>query len=181
VLRVVRWAFLGLGLVAALAVVLLLSYYLPSARKVHVVGIEVKRMESDNPKGGTDRDVRFIYARDAETGRSLAYRNEDTGWSFPFFLKFNSGDLAAEAANIQESDPDATVLIKSYGWRFQFFDAYPNALSLRVVAPEYTHIPVFNIVVLTLMLGVIGVLAFYTYKLYRRIVAWAEPEEEETA
>lgn len=177
VISVLKWVPWALGLILAVVVVALLSYYLPSARKVHIVDTEVKRMDgaSEGKTDAVSRDVRFIYAKDAESGKSLAYRNEDTRWGFPFYFKFNSGDIAAEAASIRETDPDATVLIISYGWRLTFVDAFPNVIKLRVVAPEYTHIPIFKILVLAFLAIVVGAFVFGVMKLRGRFQKSGDP------
>lgn len=169
-IRFLRWVPLAVGLLLAVFVILLLNYYLPSSRKVHITGTEVKRM--DVQEAGKTRDVRFIYAQDADTGKSLAYRNEDTRWGFPFYFKFDSGDVAAEAANILENDPKATVLVTSYGYRMRYFDEYPNVVSLRVVAPEHSIIPVFNIIFWTLFVVAVVVAALWVRRTRKRFRNW---------
>ena len=88
----------------------LIHYYLPQRDIVQVVNTDVKRMDIskgspfwDRPDAGTDqqetRDVRFIYTVDKKD-KTMVYRNEDTGWSFPFYLKFDSSDLSLSLIHI---------------------------------------------------------------------------------
>ena len=103
----------------------LLHYYLPSRDIVKVVGTDVKRIDIekgspfwDRPDIGTNdettRDVRFINTVRAN-GKSRVYRNEDTGWSFPFYFKFDSGDLNAKAQAISKTDEEIWVAVSHYG------------------------------------------------------------------
>jgi len=98
----------------ALITVVLIHYYLPQRDIVQVVNTDVKRMDIskgspfwDRPDAGTDqqetRDVRFIYTVN-KNDKTRVYRNEDTGWSFPFYLKFDSSDLSAKAQNFANKD-----------------------------------------------------------------------------
>ena len=45
------------------------------------------------------------------------------------------------------------VRVRYYGWRINIFSLFPNAVSLKIVDKDYTHIPVFNIVFLILLTG----------------------------
>jgi len=150
---------IALAGVAVLAIVLFFDYYLPSTVLVHVTGHEVKRMDTGQDKAGgqaVTRDVRFIYAKGVEDGEDYIFRNEDTGWGWPPYAKFDSGDLAAKANNIKETQPDATVLVTYYGWRITYFDLYPNLVDLEVVEPGYTHIPFVKILILIVIIGAVG-------------------------
>ena len=163
--------------VAALAIVLFVEYYLPSTVLVRVTGHEVKRMDTgkDTASGqAISRDVRFIYAKSKEGGADYVFRNEDTGGGWPPYFKFNAGDLAAKANNIKATQPDATVLVTYYGWRITYLDMYPNAVSLKVVDDDYTHIPLFNIVLLTLVIGLVGY-GVYWFR-WGRYQAWLRKE-----
>jgi len=163
-----RYLGVGIAVLVAVAFISLLSYYLPSTTKVHVTGTEVKRIDLADKDGiARTRDVRFIVTKEIDSGKTKVFRNEDTGWGWPFFFKFNSGDLMGEAVNFHGSDEKETVLVSYYGWRLTFLDLYPNVLSLRAVAPSHTHVPVFNIVVLTLLLAA-GIFAFLKIRRLRR-------------
>ncbi|MEO3415179.1 DUF1523 family protein [Roseovarius sp. CAU 1744] len=100
----------------------------------------------------TNRDVFFIQSR-LSNGRVMVYRNEDTGWGWPPYFKFDTSNLQAEAADLKSSaEAPKWVAIKHYGWRNEFLSIFPNAVSVRQVdGPEVTIIPWFNIAVLTIL------------------------------
>jgi hypothetical protein len=77
----------------------------------------------------------------------MVYRNEDTGWIWPPYFKFDSSDLQAEAGDVTSTaDAPKWVVITHYGWRNRFFTVYPNAVSIRPIAgPDVRIIPWFNI------------------------------------
>ncbi|MGB3455002.1 MAG: DUF1523 family protein [Litorimonas sp.] len=141
----------------------LLNYYLPDRDVVQIVGTEVKRIDVGSGAPfwdradigtveGATRDVRFINAQ-TQSGRSRVYRNEDTGWGFPPYFKFDSGDLTAEAQGLAKQDGE-WVAVRHYGWRIKMFSIFPNATSFkRVSGPDVLLIPWFNIAVIGLLLG----------------------------
>ena len=165
-MKLLRWVGGVLGLVLALFVVLLLSYYLPASEKVVITGTEVKRM--DDQAGGT-RDVRYIVTR-TQSGDTLVFRNEDTRWGWPPYFKFDSGDIMGEAINLQGPQEGAVVLVTYYGMRLAMLDQYPNVISMRLVAPEHQVWPVFNIVFfpLLLMATVFAALKFRRFRKWWR-------------
>ena len=77
----------------------------------------------------------------------MVFRNEDTGWIWPPYFKFDSSDLQAESeANISPPGQERWVVLTHYGWRNRFFTIYPNAIGVRAVdGPNATVIPWFNI------------------------------------
>ncbi len=77
----------------------------------------------------------------------MVYRNEDSGWIWPPYFKFDSSDLQAEAAaNISAPAAEQWVVITHYGWRNRFFSIYPNAVGIRPIeGPDVRIIPWFNI------------------------------------
>ena len=136
------------ALVAA-AVAFGLVYGMPRATKAVITGTDVKRMDRTTKEGGgTTRDVRFIYATEVDTDKAIAFRNEDNVWS----LKFDSGDIAAEASQLAKTDVAEIALIRYYGVRIKILDTYPNVLSIREVEPDYVYIPWFNMIVLVVLL-----------------------------
>ena len=163
-MKAIKYIFLiGLALITAT----LIHYYLPQRDIVKVVDTEVKRMDInkgspfwDRADAGTEektsRDVRFI-STVRENGKTVVYRNEDTGWSFPFYLKFDSSDLSAKAADLSGEDVDGNeqwVAVTHYGWRIRLFTIFPNATKIRPVkGPDVVLIPWFNIVFLALVFG----------------------------
>lgn len=145
---------------------LLLHYVLPQHDIVRVTSTEVIRTDfsplnrlfyAQADSGNTElttRDLRLINTikkktmllgfvpRDAEG--VMVYRNEDTGWIWPPYFKFDSSDLQAEAANQARSDDWA--VITHYGWRVRWASIYPNAIAVRPVSgPDVRIIPWFNI------------------------------------
>ncbi len=144
-------------LIIVIICAVLIHYYLPQRDIVKVVDTEVKRMDiskgspfwdraDTGTKERTSRDVRFISTVRAN-GKTVVYRNEDTGWSFPFYLKFDSSDLSAKAADLK-SDKQ-WVAITHYGWRIRLFTIFPNATKIRPVrGPDVFLFPWFNTVFL---------------------------------
>ena len=158
----------------ALITIGLIHYYLPQRDIVQVVNTDVKRMDIskgspfwDRPDAGTDRqttrDVRFIYTVD-DKNKTRVYRNEDTGWSFPFYLKFDSSDLSAKAENFSNKE-DTWVAVTHYGWRIRLFSIFPNATKVKQVSgPDVFLMPWFNIV----FLGAVFFCLFCIWRIVRR-------------
>ena len=154
---------------------ILLNYYLPDRDIVRVVGTEVKRfdIESDKPfwdkadigtKESGTRDVRQIYAV-RPNGNTIVYRNEDTGFGFPFYFKFDSSDVATRAIDLAQ-EREQWVAVRHYGWRIKMFSIFPNATSMkRVSGPDVKLIPWFNIVF-------IGLLLLTWFVLWRALRRW---------
>ena len=97
----------------------------------------------------TTRDIRFVDAAFSD-GTVIVYRNEDTGWVWPPYFKYDSSNLQAEAGNLQSTQASPKwVSVTHYGWRFPFLSIYPNAVSVNEVAgPDVRIIPYVNIIVL---------------------------------
>lgn len=146
-----------------------LHYVLPRHDVVRIISTEVRRVDfSGKPIDPSDaranRDVYFIYAEDPETKKPRVYRNEDTGWGFPPYLKFNSADVQAVASSI--AGEKGTALVTKYGWRLDIFSWFPNAVGVRRWDPADTVVPWFNIVFFT----VFGALTLWIgSKVVRRI------------
>jgi len=163
-----------------LVTVVLTHYYLPQRDIVKVVDTDVKRMDIkkgspfwDSPDVGTNdeatRDVRFI-STVRPNGKTSVYRNEDTGWSFPFYLKFDSSDLSAKAQDMASKD-EQWVAITHYGWRIRLFSIWPNATKIKPVAgPDTFLIPWFNIAFFTLLAFIALMIWRWIRKLKRRHV-----------
>jgi hypothetical protein len=112
--------------------------------------------DAGSSSAATERDVFFIQTRLAND-RVMVYRNEDTGWIWPPFFKFDTANLQAEAADLRSTANDPQyVAIRHYGWRFEFLSIYPNALSVWPVEGPDTAKPVpwVNIVVLVFFAAV---------------------------
>lgn len=161
-----KWAF-RLALVLGAASVL--HYVLPQRDVVRIIDAYEKRQDFGwnrifwaSPDAGTStqptRDVRFIDTV-RTNGKVMVYRNEDTNFAWPFYFKFDSSNVNAEAKNlISTQDAPIWVAIRHYGWRIEYLTIYPNATSIKVIdSPDVRLIPWFNIVFLItaglLMLG----------------------------
>lgn len=140
-----------------------LHYVLPRHDVVRIVNTEVRRVDiNGKPVGsgdpvGQSRDVFYIYAEDIDDKSPRVYRNEDTGWGFPPYLKFNSADQQAIASSI--SQERSTALITKYGWRVNLFSWFPNATKVRRWDPADSVIPWFNIVFFTAIAALAGWIA----------------------
>lgn len=146
---------------------LFLHYVLPQHDVVQVTSTEVIRTDFSSynrifyaqADSGTveqpTRDLRLIntnkkktfllgfYPRD--TTEVMVYRNEDTGWIWPPYFKFDSSDLQAEASNAARTT-DGWSVVTHYGWRIPFLSIYPNAVAVKAVdGPDVRIIPWFNI------------------------------------
>ncbi len=124
-------------------------YVLPRHDVVMITGVEVKRMDADgvinaeNPADGPTRDVYFINTEDPDTKHVVVYRNEDTGWSFPWYFKFDSADVQAKAQGYSR-DAQQLAVIRYYGWRIQILSMFPNITEIALTDSRDEPFPVFN-------------------------------------
>lgn len=129
-----------------LLILAFINYAMPSYKGVNIVGVEVKRMDNKNIQNDTQnisKDTYFIYVNDINSDKSRVYKNEDTRFGFPFYFKFNSADIQANATNF--IDKKATVQIKYYGWRINFLDKFPNIISIKKIDDvNNTSMPIFS-------------------------------------
>ena len=153
--------------IALLVVGSFLHYVLPQHDVVKVTSTEIIRTDFSSfnrlfyaqaDSGATEqptRDLRLINTQKQKTfllgfvprdsSSVMVYRNEDTGWIWPPYFKFDSSDLQAEAANLARGEE--WVVVTHYGWRVRWASIYPNAVGVRTVSgPDVTIIPWFNIV-----------------------------------
>jgi hypothetical protein len=105
--------------------------------------------DTGTAEGALTRDVRFIEAAFSDNS-VIVYRNEDTGWIWPPYFKYDSSNLQAQAGNLKSTEAAPKwVSVTHYGWRFPFLSIYPNAVRVTEVAgPDVRIIPYVNIVVL---------------------------------
>ncbi|MEP5153770.1 DUF1523 family protein [Planktotalea sp.] len=105
--------------------------------------------DTGNDATTVNRDVFFIQTR-LTNDTVMVYRNEDTGWGWPPYFKFDTSNLQAEAADLKSAaDAPQWVVIKHYGWRNEFMSIFPNAVSVRAVDdPDVRIIPWLNIIIL---------------------------------
>jgi hypothetical protein len=116
--------------------------------------------QADVGSDGTvaNRDVFFIQTRLAGSDRVMVYRNEDTGWGWPPYFKFDTSNLQAEAGDLKSTAANPRyAIIKHYGWRNEFYSIFPNAISVTPVdGPDASKgIPFLNIFILTLFFMVV--------------------------
>ncbi|WP_299907215.1 DUF1523 family protein [uncultured Paracoccus sp.] len=91
----------------------------------------------ENQQG--QRDIRFIDTV-RPNGKVFVYRNEDTGWIWPPYFKYDSSNLHSEATNLQSTaQAPQWVSITAYGWRIPWLSTYPNAISIDTVAGPNEH------------------------------------------
>jgi hypothetical protein len=154
-MRYVKWSFWTLLI---LIVGAFLHYTLPQRDIVRVVGTYQERQDlgdwtrifwaSPDDQSATlaNRDVQFLQAI-STSGRAMVYRNEDTGWSWPPYFKFDSASLQTEAEDMKSTaEAPKWAVITHYGWRNELLSIFPNAVSVRAIAsPDETIIPWFNI------------------------------------
>lgn len=160
----VRWIKrLGVmgGVLVATAYILFCAYSLPRHVKVHVTGTEVTRKDVEGSDGRVrTQDVRYVMAAD-RAGEPRMFRNQDTGWGWPPYLKFDSGDVAAQANNYSVDGREDVVLITYYGFRIRVLSAFPNIISMKTVAPDYQPIPWTTIMVVLAHVVLVGVVVVF--------------------
>ncbi|PTX50901.1 uncharacterized protein DUF1523 [Gemmobacter caeni] len=160
--KYIKWGF---RITVLIIVAAFLHYTLPQRDIVRITGTYNRLTEVGansifyaSPDSGTTtntvdrRDIRFIEAAYPDGG-PMVYRNEDTGWIWPPYFKYDSSNLQAEATNaISPKDKPEWVAVTHYGWRLPIFSIYPNAVKIKPVAgPDVRLIPWVNIVVLVLL------------------------------
>jgi hypothetical protein len=157
-----KWLKRSIWLVVLVALgigALSLYYVLPRQDVVMITGVEVKRMDADgvinaeNPADGPTRDVYFINTEHPDTKNVVVYRNEDTGWGFPWYFKFDSADIQAKAQGYSR-DAQQLALIRYYGWRITILSMFPNVTEIETTTSRDEPFPIFNTVffaVLTLI------------------------------
>lgn len=144
--KALKLFFLAIVALFHLVLFATVNFVTPSYEITKVTGVEVKRVDKDgpitkaNPADGPTRDVYFINTQN-ENGKIMVYRNEDTRWGFPFYFKFGSANLQAEAQAL--GNEGKNVQIKYYGWRLIMFDEFRNALSVKeVMQAESESMPI---------------------------------------
>ncbi|GAA4221441.1 DUF1523 family protein [Sagittula sp. NFXS13] len=160
-MRYVKWFIIA---IFWLLVAAFLHYTLPQTDIARITDTYEKRVDPGENSWfwaqadvGTDgtvptRDVFFIQTR-RENGDIMVYRNEDTGWGWPPYFKFDTSNLQAEASDMRSTaDNPRWVAIRHYGWRNEFLTVFPNAVSLREVEdPNEFIVPWVSIIVLVLL------------------------------
>ena len=136
-----------LGVLLGVTVFLFLDYALPSKNTLRITNTYNRLTDiganalfyAANDTGTVEnaagqRDIRFIEAV-RPNGKVFVYRNEDTGWIWPPYFKYDSSNLQAEATNFRSDAANPQwVSVTGYGWRIPMFSIYPNAISMKLVA-----------------------------------------------
>ena len=159
-----------------LIVGLFLHYVMPQQDIARITSTEIIRTDFSNfnrwfyaqaDSGGVDnptRDLRLINTQRKATylfglirgnNETMVFRNEDTGWIYPPYFKFDSSDLQAEAAaSISTAEPQQWVVVTHYGWRVRWLSIYPNAVAARPAPSEdYRPFPWVNLIIFAVMIG----------------------------
>ncbi|ARE41862.1 hypothetical protein RGUI_3721 [Rhodovulum sp. P5] len=156
----VKWTFIA---IIVLIVGGFLHYTLPQHDVVRLIDARERQIEwgendlffadsssAENREKSSGRYVNFISGARPNDDIEV-YRNQDTGWGWPPYFKFDTSNLQAKASDMISSkeDPD-WVIVTHYGWRNEYLSIYPNAVEIRPVeGPDVTVIPWFNIAFLS--------------------------------
>jgi hypothetical protein len=180
-----RWVKRSVGLLCLILVcgaALGFYYFLPRHEVVLVTGVEVKRMDADgvinaeNPADGPTRDVYFINTENPDSKDVAVYRNEDTGWSFPWYFKFDSADIQAKAQGYSR-DVQQLAVIRYYGWRFQIFSMFPNVTDIKATANRSEPFPLFNTIFFAALAIVVVLAGVFMRRLVGRRTRGMVPRE----
>ena len=185
-MRVVKWVAL---LLVVVVVGGFLHYVLPRHAVVYVTSTETRIVSPDavrgfrsfsegsatNAQGQVVTDVFFINTVKRD-GDVLVFRNEDTGFGFPLYFKFNSADVQAEAQDAVSTNAAPTwMVVRYYGWRIPFMSMFPNAVSLEPAASRDVRIiPWFNIILLVVLIAIAWAVA-------ARIRRWSQRRRDPMA
>ena len=175
-MRWIKWIVTTLLVVLVVAV---FHYILPQRDIVRIIDAYEKRQDFGSnsifwasPDAGTtklpSRDVRFIDTVMPD-GSVMVYRNEDTSFDWPFYFKFDSADINAQAKELVSTKEEPVwVAVRHYGWRFVYWTIFPNATSLKVVdGPDARLIPWFNIFFF-IVVGLFGLGIFRLLQRFKR-------------
>ncbi|MBC6443694.1 MAG: DUF1523 family protein [Rhodobacteraceae bacterium] len=170
----IKWIFRVLFVAIVFA---FFHYTLPQRDIVRVIKTEIIRQDFSRwnriffaqadagNEEGVSRDLRLIETA-YDDGSTMIFRNEDTGFGWPLYFKFDSSDLQAKAADLGSTREEPVwVAITHYGWRIKVLTIYPNAISVRKVdGPDVWLIPWLNITILM----VLGLLLLGVYRMVQR-------------
>jgi hypothetical protein len=189
----IKW---GIRIPLLLIVGLFLHYSLPQHDVVQIINTYNKLTpigansifySSGDTGTGTElqtnqRDIRFIDAVYPDGTSVMVYRNEDTGWIWPPYFKWDSSTLQAEAANFKSDKANPTwVSITHYGWRLEWLSTFPNAVSINQVAgPDVRIIPWASGVILAFLALALFMLRRMWLQFRERMIEPAMAEVGET-
>ena len=189
-MNIVKWVF---WITVWLLIAAFFHYTLPQTDIVRITDTYEKRIDYggnsifwsgtsvDRAGQSVNRDVFFIQTRRAG-GDVMVYRNEDTGWGWPPYFKFDTANLQAEAADARSTTgAPQYYALKHYGWRSELLSIYPNAVSLRAVeGPDAAKgWPILNILILLVFAALVYAIwvrwrRFRRERLDPRLEAWED-------
>lgn len=194
IIQKLRYAKFTAIAVAIFSSYLFLDYTLPRYDLVKINEIGTRRFDEDGnyirkttSTTGPTRDVEMIYTKaasvtkDPQTGEEkvvvdpshdIVFINEDTGWGWPFYFKFETADIQSDAAYIKGLD--GLAYIESYGWRIEFFSWFGNVLSITDYEPGTTIVNWVRYLVLSLWVALIGTIWYWVRRIRRNIAARVE-------
>mgnify|MGYP001564644616 FL=1 len=187
----VKWTF---RILLTLLVCGIFHYTLPQHDVVRITDTYEKRVDYGDKSlfwaegytgeavGGENRDVFFIQTF-RENDKPMIYRNEDTGWGWPPYFKFDTSNLQAEASDLisKKSDETQWAVVRHYGWRFEALSIYPNAVKIwSVETPEVQIIPWRNIIILTIAFAAFWAVRVRWLKFRKRRIDPMIDDAEET-
>lgn len=162
----IKWTFLA---VIAAVIIAFFDYTLPQHDVVRINrAYETQVTVGDNsifwagtaPGEADPGGSRYVNLIETFTpaNKTRVFRNEDTGWSWPPYFKFDTSNLQAEAGDLKSTKADPQwVVVTHYGWRSEYLSIYPNAVKLRAIdGPEVTIIPWLNIIILGMLALFVG-------------------------
>ena len=181
-MRYINFAFWAL---IVLVVVAVAHYTLPQNDVVRIVNTDIRRVDLGESSrwfwagsdvglaSGDSRDIRFIETIQPD-GEPMVYRNEDTGWGWPPYFKFDSANLQARAQDlVSTSEAPRWVAVRHYGWRSQLFSIFPNAVAVTPVAGPDVGIFPWRMVIALVVILLIAIAAAVLVRLFR--IAVLEP------
>lgn len=179
-MRYIVWA---LGISAALLLGAFLHYTLPSRDVVQVTRTFNRIVQfgensifwaspdvgSNVQAGAVQRDVLFVDAL-RRNGQVIVFRNEDTGFIWPPYFKYNSSDVQARANNLiaRPGEAESWAVVTYYGWRLPWLSVFPNLVSIREAeSRDEVLIPWFNIIFLTVLFAIMLASALRLRRFFR--------------
>lgn len=181
-MRYVKWTLIA---IVVLLVGGFLHYTMPQRDIVRIVNTYEERQNLSGwtamfwssgdvaPVNGVEtRDVQFIQTVRAN-GKPMVYRNEDTGWGWPPYFKFDTASLYTEAADaVSQKDAPQWVIVSHYGWRSELLSTFPNAIGIKLVDnPDSKGVPWLNIFILVILLIFFALIRLMWRQFRRRTIA----------
>ncbi|MEL6477023.1 MAG: DUF1523 family protein [Pseudomonadota bacterium] len=173
-----RWTIYSILFLLLAAV---LHYSLPDREIVQIVGTEVVRIDEPQPDGTVVSVDQPRINAERPDGRPSVFRNDDTGWAWPPYLKFDSANLQAQAQSAAKAEGTQWMVVRHYGWRIPVMSLFPNAISMRPAdGPEESLIPWLNIILLSsLAIGLLVLRRIVLMLFGRHVQPWIDGVDQE--